>query len=300
MNLLITGASGFIGRSLCQLLHQGGHSLTLVSRKPKSLAAVFSFPFNTLEWDLASDTLPKERLTFDGVIHLAGESIAQGRWTESRKAAILDSRVQGIERLKDYLVSPPSVFVSSSAIGIYGDRGDEVLTEASSLGSDFLANVCRAWEDTATRCFSESKTRVASLRTGIVLGKEGGILEKLCPIFKMGLGGRIGSGQQWMSWIHVEDLCKLFALALNDHRWSGAINAVAPQPVTNQVFTHTLAQHLHRPALLPVPAFALKLAMGEMATIALASQRVTPAKALKWDTTFRFSTLDDALTNLVG
>jgi uncharacterized protein (TIGR01777 family) len=233
----------------------------------------------------------------DVVINLAGESLAQ-RWTADVKRKILDSRVNGtalLSRTIASLAAKPRVFLSGSAIGIYGSRGDEVLDETSTLGKDFLAQVCKDWEAAAAPAASV-EVRVVLLRTGLVLSKHGGLLQKILPPFRMGIGGRLGDGKQWMSWIARDDYARAIADLLRADALSGPVNLVSPTPVTNELFTHTLGRVLQRPTLLTVPKFAMKLAIGEMADeMALASQRVRPKRLLESSFQFEHPTLESAL-----
>jgi uncharacterized protein (TIGR01777 family) len=254
-------------------------------------------------WDPAQGHLSQEQLEgFDAVVHLAGESIAEGRWTAAKKKRILDSRVQGTKLLSETLArlkNPPRVLVVASAIGYYGDRGGEILTESSSRGSDFLAEVCEAWERAAQPA-KEKGIRVVHPRIGIVLGKGGGALAKMLLPFKLGLGGRLGSGNQYMSWIALEDLVGVIQFALNHSALNGPVNAVSPAAATNNEFTKTLGRVLNRPTIFPAPAFALKLLLGEMAqALLLSSANVKPQKLLETKYPFKFAGLEPALRNLL-
>ena len=274
MIVTLTGASGFIGRALAVRLSAAGHTVQPFSvRSPQPLPVC------------------------DAVIHLAGEPIAQ-RWTPEAKRRILESRVEGTRRLIAALPAPPSVFICSSAVGFYGSRGDEILTETSPPGRGFLAEVCTAWEGAADEA-SACGMRVVKLRTGMVLGGRGGALDRMLPAFRMGAGGRLGSGRQWMPWIHLEDHLDLVEFALAQSGVSGPLNAVAPNPVTNRDFTATLARTLGRPAFLPAPAFALKIMFGEMACVLLQSQRVVPRAALDAGFGFRHPELGPALQDIL-
>ena len=235
----------------------------------------------------------------DIVIHLAGEPVAQ-RWSEAVKARIRSSRVLGTRNLVRGIMSakyPPKVLVCASGIGCYGDRGDEILTEESRLGKGFLPEVCAEWEKEALTA-EAAGLRVVCVRIGIVLGKGGGALEKMVPAFRMGGGGRLGSGRQWMSWIHLDDLIGMFLFAAAQASLRGPLNGCGPEPVRNSEFSDALGAALHRPSLLPVPGFALKMLMGEMADITLQSQRAIPKKALDAGFAFQYSDLRSALANL--
>ena len=236
----------------------------------------------------------------DAVINLAGESIA-GRWTAPKKQLIRDSRVLGTKNLVNALAqlsSRPKVLISASAIGYYGDRGEETLTEDAAPGSDFLAQVCRDWENEALKAESLGM-RVVRLRIGLVLGRGGGTLQALLPLFRVGLGGPLGSGRQWWSWIHRDDLCRLIVQILANESISGPVNATAPQPVRQKEFAQVLGRVLRRPAFLPTPAFALKIALGEFADGILASQRVLPRRAQEMGYRFQFEELEGALREIL-
>ena len=290
MNILISGASGLIGSAIKTALHaRGDRVLSLTRRAARSDSEI--------TWDPAANVLDPSRLVdIDGVIHLAGENIAAGRWTAAQKARIRDSRVQGTGLLAQTLAqlpAPPSAFISASAIGYYGNRGDELLTEDSSHGEGFLPEVSVAWERAAHPA-AEAGIRTVHPRIGIVLSRNGGALAKMRLPFKLGLGGTIGSGNQYMSWIALDDLVSVFLFALDNESISGAVNAVSPTPVTNREFTKTLARVLSRPAIFPVPAFAVKLALGEMAdALLLASTRVISTRLE--NTAFAHSALESAL-----
>jgi len=291
--LAITGASGFVGAALVPFLTTGGHEVRTIGRGPG----------NTIPWDPARGALDAEALEgVDGVIHLAGENVG-ARWTAARRRAIVASRVEGTRLIAERcarLRTPPEVLVSASAIGIYGVRGDEWLDETSALGDDFLAEVGRAWE-AATAPARDAGIRVVHLRIGIVLNPAGGALAKMLLPFRLGAGGRLGDGRQWMSWISREDLVGAIHHALQTPTLAGPVNATAPTPVTNADFTRTLAQVLHRPALAPVPAVALRALFGEMAQgTVLASQRVRPAALEASGFRFLHPTLDAALRFELG
>ena len=285
MQVLVSGSSGLVGSALVAALEGAGYSVVrLVRRTPTA---------NEIRLDPAKD--PPEG--FDAVVHLAGESIA-GRWTAAKKAAIRDSRVQGTGTLAAALARTrrsPKVMVCASAIGIYGDRGDEVLREESAPGSDFLAEVSQQWE-AATEPAARAGIRVVSLRFGVVLSPRGGALARMLPPFRMGAGGRIGSGSQWMSWITLDDVVGLIQHALATESLRGPVNTVSPNPVTNAQFTRTLGQVLHRPAVFPLPAFMVRLMFGEMGkALLLGSQRVDCGKLMASGFRFRHPELKPAL-----
>jgi len=281
MNVAITGASGMIGKRLRQRIVEAGQMALPISRT-------------------AGDSAMTEILaSADAVVHLAGEPVAQ-RWTEAAKKRIRDSRVEGTRQLVSALSAQsqrPNVLVCASAVGYYGSRGDQILTETSTPGADFLARVVVDWEE-AAQLADPLGIRVVRLRFGMVLGN-GGALARMLPPFRFGLGGRLGSGHQWMAWIHLEDAVNLILFALNYAAIRGAVNATAPHPVTNEEFTGRLALELHRPAIMPVPAFALKLAFGEMSEMVLASQRVLPTVAKSAGFRFQYPDLHAALGNIL-
>ena len=303
MRVAITGATGFIGRRLVDRLLADRHEVVALTRDPTRARATLPRAARAVRWDPRAGTVDATALRdLDAVVHLAGESVAGGRWTAARKAAIRDSRVLGTEALMRALTEAPAgarprALVAASAIGIYGDRGDVELDERAPPGDDFLAEVCSAWE-AAARGAADLGVRVAIVRIGIVLGRDGGALGRMLPLFRLGLGGRLGSGRQWMSWIHVDDLVALFVCALANDAVTGVLNGVAPRPVTNAEFTRTLAAALARPAILPAPAFALRLALGEMATLLLASQRVVANAVRACGFRFEHAELTSALADL--
>jgi uncharacterized protein (TIGR01777 family) len=298
MHILVTGSTGLIGSTLVPFLTTGGHQVTrLVRRTPRPGQA-------EVYWQPETGSIATPGLEgLDAVVHLAGENIAAGRWSAEKKARIRDSRVQGTRLLCDalaQLINPPKVLVSASAIGYYGDRGAEVLREESRPGQDFLADVCRAWE-AATEPAAQRGIRVVKPRFGMVLSAAGGALAKMLFPFKMGAGGRIGSGQQYMSWIALDDLLGAIYHALITDTLHGPVNAVAPNPVTNAEFTKTLGRVLRRPTLFPLPAFAARAAFGEMAdALLLASTRVQPARLTDTGYAFRYPELAGALRHVLG
>jgi uncharacterized protein (TIGR01777 family) len=296
MIVVLTGATGFLGRRLIVRLQREGHTIRALGRRDPAVDGVRFF-----HWEATRGVAPAEGLAgSDAIVHLAGEPVAQ-RWNEDVKRRIRDSRVLGTRNLVgalERLDTRPEVLVSASAIGYYGDRGDEVLNEASAPGNDYLSEVCVEWEREAQNAGSHG-LRVVLLRTGIVLGKDGGALAQMLPPFRAGVGGPVGSGRQWMSWIHVDDVVELILFALKQAHLSGPVNLTAPNPVRNHEFSKTLGAVLHRPSVVPVPAFALKLMFGEMGKVVLASQRVMPEAASRAGYTFRYPELRGALEQLL-
>src|SRR6267142_2195671 len=275
MKILISGSHGLVGAALIKSLEPEGHEIfRLVRHAPNSRSEI--------EWSPDRYSIALARLEgFDAVVHLAGESIAEGRWTDEKKKRIRESRVKGTKLLGDALANlsnPPRTLVSASAIGYYGNRGNEVLTEGSAPGDGFLPEVCVEWEK-ATALATEKGIRVVNTRFGVILAVNGGALAKMLPPFRLGLGGKIGSGKQWMSWIAIDDVVNGIQFCLEHESLRGPVNFVAPNPVTNAQFTKTLGKVLARPTILPVPAFAVRLLFGEMAdALLLSSQRVEPTK----------------------
>ncbi len=298
MKVLITGSSGLIGSSLIPFLSNGGHHVTrLVRARPTPDG-------DEVKWDPEKGEVDRDGLEgLDAVVHLAGESIAGGRWTAERKAKIRSSRVDGSRLLCGALAGlerPPKVLVSASAIGYYGDRGDEVLNEDSPRGSGFLSEVCREWE-AATGPADQAGMRVVRLRIGIVLSDRGGALAKMLLPFRLGLGGRIGSGGQYMSWIALNDVVGAIHHAIITEALRGPVNAVGPSPVVNLEFTKTLGRVLSRPTIFPLPGFAARFALGEMAdALLLSSTRAEPAQLKASGYTFREPELERALRHLLG
>lgn len=289
MNILITGGTGFIGRALCRSLIKNGHQVTVLSRQPEYAASVCGQPVKAIK----STAALNPDSGFEAIINLAGTPVAGARWTDKRKQLLRDSRLQTTRKLIDYIANSrrkPGVLISASAIGFYGDHGDIILDETSEPVSDFAHQLCADWEAEASKA-SEYGVRVCLLRIGLVIGKQGGFLKRMLPPFKLGLGGRMGSGKQWMSWIHQADLIGMIEKLLVNDKMTGVYNGTAPNPVTNQVFTSTLAEVLRRPAIVPVPAWVLKLVFGEMATLLLGGQRVLPGRFLDEGFVFRYETL---------
>ena len=298
MRFLVAGGSGLVGRTLVPFLTTQGHEVIRLVRQAAKAP-------DEIEWNPAKGEIPAAALrAVDGVINLSGENVGEGRWTEARKRAILTSRIDAtrtlVNGMRGMARGRPFVFLSGSATGVYGDRGDELLDERSAAGAGFLAGVCEAWENEA-RAAEELGVRVVRLRTGVVLTPGGGALAKLLPVFRAGLGGRLGSGQGWMPWITAEDWAGAAYHAILDQRCEGAVNLVAPQTVTNATFTRTLARVLSRPAFLSVPSPALRLALGEMANeMLLASTRVAPTKLEAAGYAFRHGNLEGALRHVLG
>ena len=298
MIIAITGASGFIGRRLMRSLLNANHTVRALSRH-----AGTNLPngVQLYVWDALKGQPPEQSLDgADAVVHLAGEPIAQ-RWNDDVKQKILESRATGTRHLVQALTTlprRPSVLVCGSAIGYYGSRGEEVLTESSAPGSGFMADVCMAWEKEADLAESLG-VRLVKLRTGVVLGAGGGALAKMLPPFKAGMGGKLGHGDQWMSWVHIDDWVGIVLHAL-ENPMRGPVNGTSPNPVTNAVFTKALGHALGRPAVVPMPAFTLKIMFGEMSEVMLASQRVLPRAAEGAGYVFRYPELGPALENVVA
>ncbi len=293
MQLALTGATGFVGRHVIRLAVRRGYEVIAFTRNPARPVG------DCIETRKFSAEAPPDLRGCDAVIHLAGENVA-GLWTRKKMQRIRDSRVLGTRQIAAAIAAmaqPPEVLVSASATGFY-NGGDEELTEDSPSGTGFLAETCQAWE--AEALAAEKHCRVVRMRIGVVLGKNGGALRMMLPLFRLGLGARLGSGRQWMPWIHVEDLASLLLFAVENLDASGAMNATAPWPVRNADFTRTLARTLHRPAFLAVPAFALRMLLGEFSRELLGSKRVLPAAATALGLNFRFPELAPALADAVA
>ncbi len=300
MRITITGATGVIGSALVAALRARGDEVTVLSRDPARARAALGV--EAVGWDPLTEPAPAAALAGrDAVVNLAGENVAQ-RWTQERKRAIRDSRVLGTRRLVEGLRAAeprPSALVSGSAIGYYGPHGEEPIDEEAPPGHDFLAQVCVEWEREA-QAAAELGLRVAQMRTGVVLAVDGGALAKMLPPFRLGLGGPVAGGRQYMAWIHRDDLVGLATTAIDDERWSGPFNAAAPEPVSNREFSHALGRALHRPAFAPVPGLAIALLYGQMAEIVTTGVRAVPARALVLGYAFRHPSLDEALTAALG
>ena len=296
MKIAIAGASGLVGSALIPILQSDGNHITrLVRSSPKA---------GEIEWHPNQDEVSAQSLEgFEAIINLAGENIAGGRWTDEQKRKIRDSRVNGTQLLSEAIAkmnAKPSVFICASATGIYGDRGDETLDEQSESGGGFLAGVCREWEQ-ATEPGSKAGVRVVNLRFGPILARDGGMLSKLLTPFKMGMGGRVGSGKQYISWIALDDAVNAIKLAIDDRSIHGPLNVVSPNPVTNEEFTKTLGHVLNRPTALAMPAFAARLAFGEMADeMLLVSQKVIPKRLSQAGFQFQYPALEAAMKKYVG
>ncbi|MGF7184250.1 hypothetical protein GGQ84_000333 [Desulfitispora alkaliphila] len=301
MKILITGGTGFIGSEVCKKLVARGHHvvvLTRINEKPRANLNLSKISF--VEYPYAPDSIIPSELMADieGIINMAGEPIFSGRWTEPKKQRILDSRVNITKQLVDSIASlpdkRPEVLVSASAVGYYGPSDDSILDESAPPGSDFLAQVCRRWEEEAMKA-TASGTRTVTLRTGIVLDKGGGALAQMVPPFKYFVGGPIGGGKQYFSWIHREDMVDLYVQAVENPNLSGAVNATSPNPVTMGEVSLTLGRVLNRPSWLPVPAFMAKMLMGESAQVVVTGQRVIPQKLLAAGFKFKYSDIQHAL-----
>ena len=297
MKILVSGSTGLVGSALVPRLKAQGHEvLRLVRSTPQAGAG-------EVYWNPEQGTLKAEEIEgVDAVVHLAGESLAEGRWTEEKKKKIRESRVKGTTLISETLARlerKPQVLVSASAVGFYGSRGDETLNEQSASGEDFLAEVCRAWE-LSTQAAAQSGVRVVNLRFGVILSSEGGALAKMLTPYKMGVGGKLGNGEQYMSWIALDDAVGAILHALENDTLRGPVNVVAPHPATNYDFTKTLGHVLSRPTIFPLPAFAARLMFGEMADATLlASQRVEPARLKESGFAFKYPELEGALRHVL-
>ncbi|MGB6676203.1 MAG: TIGR01777 family oxidoreductase [Terriglobales bacterium] len=293
-NILVSGSSGLIGTALVSALKSSGYDITCLVRGTASRR-------DQIQWDPAQPLVPESVSGFDAVVHLAGESIV-GRWTGAKKRRIRESRVKGTLRLAEALAQAPQrprVLISASAIGYYGDRGEETLREDSASGSGFLPEVCREWED-ATEPVTKTGIRTVQVRFGLVLSQHGGALQKMLPPFRMGIGGNMGNGRQWWSWIDIDDLVGAVQHVIKTETLRGPVNVVGPNPVMNAEFTRILASVLSRPAIFPMPAFAARLVFGQMGDeLLLASQRVEPAKLLASGYVFQKPDLRAALEGIL-
>lgn len=301
MKIAITGATGFVGRALSLQLQQEGHELVVVSRNTERARSILGDEVRIISMADFDQGLREVLPRVDAVINLAGEPVVGKRWSPRQKSRLRESRVSFTKRLVGLLAelpTPPATLISASAVGFYGERVDEPVEEGASTGTGFLAQLCADWERAANKA-ADVGIRVVTLRTGIVLGAGGGALPRLLPAFRLGLGGRIGDGQQAMPWIHLQDLVHLIVAALKDSSLRGAINAVSPNPVTNIEFTQSLGKALQRPTAIPVPARMLRLVMGEASTVLLGGQRAIPSKLVASGFDFQFPTLHETLGDLV-
>jgi uncharacterized protein len=300
MRVSVTGATGLIGRRLVARLRDRGDEVTALSRNPER--ARDALGVDAVAWDAEGGPAPAEVLSGrDGVVHLAGEPVAQ-RWSESAKRKIRESREVGTRNLVEGLRAAdprPQVLASASGVDYYGARGDEEVTEGDPPADDFLAQVCVAWEAEAERA-EELGVRVVRLRTSVVLARQGGALAKMLPPFQLGVGGPVAGGRQWMPWIHLDDVTGMYIAALDDERWSGPVNGATPTPVTNRDFSKALGRALHRPAVAPVPAFALRLLYGDMAEIVTSGRRAIPKRALELGYAYEHPDLDEALRSALS
>ncbi len=301
MRVLITGGSGFVGQALCRRLEEAGHRLLVVSRDPDRVRD--RLPAGT---DIRRSVLDFVDTPPDALVNLAGESIAARRWSDAQKERLIDSRVNITrdlamlcEQLKATRGHAPAVMVSASAMGFYGDQGERLVTEDTPPHDEFAHRLCARWEEVAGEVATFG-TRLAILRLGLVLDAGGGTLQKMLPPFKLGLGGRFGHGRQYMPWVHRQDLVSMILFLIERDDLDGPFNGSAPNPVTNAEFTRTLARHLHRPAVLPVPALVLESAFGEMSRLLLTGADMRPRRFEEAGFVFRFPTLDEALDDILG
>jgi hypothetical protein len=301
-HIVITGATGLIGRSLCTFLKNKGDEITVFTRDIENGKKVLPLITSFVEWNYRKPELWQDELNGkDAVIHLAGANVFGKRWSAKYKRIILESRKNATRNLVSAISgikNKPGVFISSSAIGYYGNQGSQIITEDSPAGNDFLAHVCKVWEKEAS-LVEKSGVRRVSIRTGIVLSTEEGALKKMLPAFRLFAGGPLGNGNQWVPWIHLDDLIQIYLFSLDNNKISGGVNASSPNPVTMNEFSKTLGKVLHRPSLFPVPEFVLKFAVGEGAQPILSSQRVIPKKLLDNSFQFKYNHLEPALSSLL-
>ena len=293
MKILITGGTGFIGRTLCHRLLDSGHELIVLSRRPEQVTKLCGESVTAVS-DL-EDLSAEESI--NAIINLSGEGIADRLWTKKRKQKLLDSRINITRQLISYVASgrrKPAVMISGSAVGYYGKNGESEADETPDNPDDFAQQLCKQWE-AAAEAVKQHGVRLCILRTGLVIGRDGGFVKRMLLPFKLGLGGRLGDGQQWMSWIHKEDLITIIETLLSTAELEGIFNATAPQPVTNAEFSACLAKNLHRPAIFPVPAVVLKLLLGEMSGLLLGGQKVLPERLVEQEFPFQYESLDSAL-----
>lgn len=301
-NIIVTGATGLIGRKLITSLIGKKFEVIIFSRDVRKAKSIFPDVKDFVEWDYQKPDEWKSRLeNVDAVIHLAGVNLFAKRWDTNFKRIIKDSRELSTKNLVEAIMhcnDKPNVFISASGIGIYGDRNDESLIENSSSGNDFIADVCKAWEYESLK-LNEANIRNVQVRTGLVLSKEDGALKQMLPAFKLFVGGSLGNGKQWASWIHIDDIVGVYLYALENDKISGPINAASPYPTRMKEFAKTLGKVIKRPSLFPVPKFILQLVVGEAAQVVTASQKVIPDKLIKGDYKFKFNDLEVALKDLL-
>lgn len=302
MRVLVTGATGFVGKVIVRQLLESGDEVSVLTRNVAKAAFILGNKCRYVQWSDTNELPPAKALDgVDGVINLMGENLAGHRWTSEQKQLLYSSRIDGTNRLIEAmgkLDNCPRVFVSTSAVGIYGDRGDEELSEGSTPADDFLAHLCKDWEAAANRA-RDFGCRVVIIRTGMVIGRGGGALAKMLPAFRKGLGGPMGSGKHYMSWIHVEDLAALYIGCLKNESAEGVYNGTAPYPVTNEDFTRALSRAIKRPAFLRVPPFVIRKAFGEMSSVLLTGQKVLPIRGKDLQFRYRYPTLEIALKESV-
>uniref|UniRef100_A0A832D1V7 TIGR01777 family protein n=1 Tax=Ignavibacterium album TaxID=591197 RepID=A0A832D1V7_9BACT len=300
--IIITGATGLIGRKLSQKLTEAGHQIIVFSRNASSAKNILKKDFTYIDWDYSkSDKWVESISTADAIVHLAGINLFAKRWNKKFKEEILASRKETTKALVDAVKlsqAKPEVFVSASGVGYYGDCGDKQLDENSPAGNDFLAEVCKVWEAEAAEV-EQADVRRVSVRTGIVLSKEDGALKRMLLPFKLFVGGPLGNGKQWFPWIHIDDIVGIYFHAIENQNLNGAVNAASPNICTMKEFAKTLGKVLHRPSLFPVPELALKIAIGEAGKVVLMSQRVKVNKLLESGYKFKFENLEEALRNLL-
>jgi hypothetical protein len=300
--IVITGATGLIGKKLADALIDRGDQVIIFSRDAEKAKSIFPKALECVEWNYRKPDLWKSKLeNADAAIHLAGINLFAKRWNDDFKKAVLESREVSTKNLVEVIKScanKPEVFISASGVGYYGDCGDRILKEDSSSGNDFLADVCKVWEGEA-RKVEISGVRSVQIRTGLVLSSEDGALKQMLPAFKFFIGGSLGNGKQWSSWLHIDDIVGIYLHAIDNKNLSGAVTAASPNPVRMKEFANTLGKVLNRPSLFPVPKFALKIVVGEAAEVVTASQRVDPKKLLKSEYYFKFENLENALRDLL-
>ncbi|MCK5190489.1 MAG: TIGR01777 family oxidoreductase, partial [Methylococcales bacterium] len=295
--ILITGGTGFIGKSLCRKLLENNDKLTVLSRRPEKVPQLCGKTTQAIS--SISDLTTEEH--FDAIINLAGEGIADARWTSARKQKLLDSRIKTTEQLIAFIdraTEKPKVLISGSAVGFYGNQGDKQLDENSAIHDDFAHQLCARWE-AAAKAAEAHGVRVCIIRTGLVIGNDGGFLKRMLPAFKLGMGGPLGDGRQWMSWIHRTDFIAIIDKLLESKVMQGIFNATAPEPVSNAEFSQALGNVLNRPTFIPVPAFVLKTLLGEMSELLLGGQRVLPERIEQAGFKFQFKTLEQALKDVL-